>query len=1041
MKRAIHRWLAWILSAACLLSALVISTPVQADSDVNLTLDLTGTGSITIFDQDGNIILDQNKSGTYSVPQTETVSALIAKQRSGSIESISLNGEEVAFRDEGSSEKPVSYLMELPMLQKTSLNVAFSEIQGEQSDLDAYKTRLEKSGIHMDFGRFNSPTDAEQKILDDYAKGVDTAEYKKLRQDILKKRGLEEYADKDAFIKPDFLTEYGLLFSKWDDMPIVMLTNTKKEQERENRILRNLPDSDYGEDLLDAGLTLTDYSLGTWYCPTGGGNINAAIYTLSNGVHSFCGQGLNAGPSIGTQFSAPTIVNNANLRRALYYGYKGPGDVLTKKYGATAAMVWTGELTSYAYCGTCASLANNSTQHMFDYIWTTVGKDIFAKPDPAQYGYTAYVCKTNQYANGWDGYKKIQDMVYGEITQGWIRVYKTVANTEYENKALDMSGAEYKAYPTEDDAKADKNAAGTMTIQYSYSDKKYYSNKLVVKSGTWYVKETKAPANFDLDPTIYKVSVDAGTEVRVNSKDVQHTGQAQLKKISSMPEISQSNPNYDLTGAQYGIFSELTDAQDRKNPIAVMTVKKTDSGYESDTVTVGVSKSHYYVREIKAPQGYELNDQIYQLPVLSNQTTVLEAQDMPLAYPMDLVLNKVSSDDENDKLAGAQFTLKHYTVITDNVADLAGETPDRTWVMQTDENGQIKLDEAHKVSGDDFFMQNGKPVIPLGSVTIQETKAPAGYELNDEIKVVPIRLDKTGETFETVNIPTFTNSPFKLELHKTQNTGNGDVPIAGVTFVHKWDGGQETVTTNDQGKVVFSGLVSGTHTIQETAAPDGYQVVDLVMTLNISETGTVTLDESEVTAAELEKAGYTWSFNQPTEPKNVISLVNSVVPVDLTMLKTNDRGFALAGAEFTLFSDKDCEDALETQSSNDKGQLTFTSLKPFTTYYIKETKAPEGYFIADDNPIYQISINSVPAKGIFEFTVNGVTFTDKDTDPTQDVYFDGTLKQPVISMKAVNEIRRVLPETGSAAGILMMSAAAALTGGVLVFDKHRKGRK
>ena len=62
---------------------------------------------------------------------------------------------------------------------------------------------------------------------------------------------------------------------------------------------------------------------------------------------------------------------------------------------------------------------------------------------------------------------------------------------------------------------------------------------------------------------------------------------------------------------------------------------------------------------------------------------------------------------------------------------------DSTWVTktiaETDSDGTThyitKLADAYKVSGDSFYMQDGKAVLPLGTLTVEETKAPNGYLL------------------------------------------------------------------------------------------------------------------------------------------------------------------------------------------------------------------------------------------------------------------------------------------------------------------------
>ncbi len=55
-------------------------------------------------------------------------------------------------------------------------------------------------------------------------------------------------------------------------------------------------------------------------------------------------------------------------------------------------------------------------------------------------------------------------------------------------------------------------------------------------------------------------------------------------------------------------------------------------------------------------------------------------------------------------------------------------------IAETDSDGTThyitKLADAYKVSGDSFYMQDGKAVLPLGTLTVEETKAPNGYLLD-----------------------------------------------------------------------------------------------------------------------------------------------------------------------------------------------------------------------------------------------------------------------------------------------------------------------
>ena len=84
-------------------------------------------------------------------------------------------------------------------------------------------------------------------------------------------------------------------------------------------------------------------------------------------------------------------------------------------------------------------------------------------------------------------------------------------------------------------------------------------------------------------------------------------------------------------------------------------------------------------------------------------------------------------------LQNAEYTVKYYD-------GAVSGTPVRTWVFKTDSDGFIYFDNIHKLSGDSFFLDSfGAPAIPIGTITIQETRAPQGYVINSDVYTVQIR--------------------------------------------------------------------------------------------------------------------------------------------------------------------------------------------------------------------------------------------------------------------------------------------------------------
>ncbi|MDV9236535.1 VaFE repeat-containing surface-anchored protein, partial [Clostridioides difficile] len=94
-----------------------------------------------------------------------------------------------------------------------------------------------------------------------------------------------------------------------------------------------------------------------------------------------------------------------------------------------------------------------------------------------------------------------------------------------------------------------------------------------------------------------------------------------------------------------------------------------------------------------------------------------------------------SNPQGNASLEGAEFTWNFYAGYY-NKDNLPAKAT-RTWITKTiaekDRDGAIhyitRLADKYKVSGDSFYTQDGKNVLPLGTLTVEETKSPSGYLL------------------------------------------------------------------------------------------------------------------------------------------------------------------------------------------------------------------------------------------------------------------------------------------------------------------------
>lgn len=386
----------------------------------------------------------------------------------------------------------------------------------------------------------------------------------------------------------------------------------------------------------------------------------------------------------------------------------------------------------------------------------------------------------------------------------------------------------------------------------------------------------------------------------------------QIHKRSSNTGISDGNNCYSLEGAVYGVY---TDAKCTKKVFEITT---NANGYANSPTSVS-SENTYYAKELKAPKGYALSNEILQFKDVGNISKT-SGLNIHMAYPHEAPKNDpvgviVNKTDANGKpLAGAEFTVNYYrNYYTEDT--VKGMSPMRSWVIKTDSDGIARLDSKYLVSGDEFYVTTtGNPCLPLGTVTIQETKAPGGYKIDNTIHTFQITEDGSAADSEFVtafNAPEVSNTPYGLTLEKKDADGKmlsgAHVQILDMNknVIKDW------VTTQNP-YVVSSGLTFGQKYIyHEFKAPDGYvRAKDIVFTFD----GDLTLTMTDL----------------KTE--------TSIKKTDITGEKE------LAGAKLTLTDEKG--NLVEEWTSTTSAHL-IKGLVAGKKYTLTETIAPDGYSVAD----------------------------------------------------------------------------------------------
>lgn len=273
-------------------------------------------------------------------------------------------------------------------------------------------------------------------------------------------------------------------------------------------------------------------------------------------------------------------------------------------------------------------------------------------------------------------------------------------------------------------------------------------------------------------------------------------GYAKLKKTSSNTEITDGNSCYSLAGARYGVFCDGGCTQQA----AVLT---TDASGNSDTVTL--EEGAYYVKEMTAAKGYALDLEVYPIQVTAGQTAELKVSDEPILAP-SLLLYKVDRETKDTKALGAaslgntlfrvNFYSGYYT---------KGSLPAkaaRSWVIRAGalEGGKeigrsAKGEKPDKVSGDAFYQVGEDVILPLGTLSVEEIQAPAGYRLDssylsisgnsvgtEKVHVAQIIQNGNQGIIEDGTEYRVADSVIRGDVELTKIDKNTQRPIAGVPF-------------------------------------------------------------------------------------------------------------------------------------------------------------------------------------------------------------------------------------------------------------------
>lgn len=450
-------------------------------------------------------------------------------------------------------------------------------------------------------------------------------------------------------------------------------------------------------------------------------------------------------------------------------------------------------------------------------------------------------------------------------------------------------------------------------------------------------------------------------------------GYLKIHKSSANPEMTDKNSCYKFEDIRYGIFTDAACV----NNLVVLTLDA--NGYSQP---YELSEGTYYVREADAApgSGYQTNGTVYTVNVTAGTTAdapvMCETTDVPLNDPLGIQINKINSDGTTTAdLSGAEYTItyypKQYTSLVEIKEETDPEVKPTVWVIQTKKHSDGSYyaslrDECivpNSNSAGAVFGKNhtGTYVIPLGTITVEETKAPAGFTKDGAV----VSSAKTGATISgTNNVYLFQlvdeNSAVYLKSGNALSTSLDDETAVTLTYAERQINGTPKMEKHDlelnkkasMGGTNFTGITFEVYCLDDSVIIGNttYKKGETIETVTSDAEGNVTMITQYPIGhyAVREKSANNYytndgqihyfnvveyqggAFIQYETNMNAVTFTDRVVRGDLSFVKKNsDTGEALAYIPFSITNNATGETHYILTDAN--GNFTSTTGKTTNT--------------------------------------------------------------------------------------------------------------
>lgn len=496
----------------------------------------------------------------------------------------------------------------------------------------------------------------------------------------------------------------------------------------------------------------------------------------------YCAQPQLPAPKSG-KYSYSLIRPDSMLAKCLYYGYGGPGfeDHTDRQLSGQ----WDGEDDAYCLTHIIISIAYDKTTsasanpfYGLTDAWKNKAKSLYeyvkGLPDPPV-NYRAYQIKV----------AGCQDILGSFNDTGSIRLQKSSANTVITdgNPNYSLAEAKYGVYYGNaliGTITTDENGTGTL------------ENVLV---GDYTVKEMEASRGYAIEVSGHNVSVKADQRTDISVKEVPQSNPMDvlLEKLDSETGKAEPQGAASLEGAEfkvefYAAFSGprsakakagadrtwvfRTDGEGRIEFTKDYLVSGDDFYYQSDGKTICMPLGKVVITEIKAPEGYLINGEIFTAYItpsgVKETVLVYNEQSVPEQVKRgDLEMVKVSDGDQK-RLANVPFTItslttgESHTIVTDKNGYASTAA---AWNRHTHNTN------AGKTSEDGIWFGEAEPDDSKGALIYDDYEvAEQRCEANQGMKLLKIKVSVYKDSV-TIPMGTMTDDHIEIGTTATYDTG------------------------------------------------------------------------------------------------------------------------------------------------------------------------------------------------------------------------------------------------------------------------------